>query len=764
MQLPFPAHTGTGSYLFVSYAHVNADQVYPEIGWLNEAGINIWYDEGITPGSRWSEELAAAIEGCALFLVFLTKESVQSENCLNEIDFALRRKRPFLAIELEPVSLPAGIELNIGNRQSILKYRFSEDHYRARLLETIRQVEHGKGSLAAARATTSATRGGGHYAPESGAESTPVTDRLKNNPIRTTVAAVLLIAMIASIIYLWSPASGNADPTSIAVLPLQNLSGDPSIDYLADGLADELIALLGAIEGLGVSSRTSSFYYKGRTSEMGDIRTRLGVDNAIEGSIRPEQQHLVIQMALFRTDTGRQIWSQRFESTLDTISTLPAQIASAIARQLVPDTQQTPSDLDEGAEIAAAAYQAYLKGLDYLSRPPTPEVLNAARLFFEQAVAEQPDFAKGHAALCETHLATYRMARTDDVESQYDLARAHCERAVQLDGTLAAGHKSLAVLHLAAGRFPDALKEIRLANTLLPNNAAIHHELGKILAELDEPVRAEAMLRRAIELDQGFWGGYADLGDFLYLRGRYEEALAQFNKVHELTPSNGLALVSIGATQYMIGDTAAAEVVWRQAVAEFPGSESRAFWQAAHWLGISAFFRGCYEEAAYWQTEALRVSPNDHRLIGNLAKACELQNQQPGGGIDPVSRALYERATALADMELDLNPNDWESIGSKALYMARAESTEHSRQLIDQMLALQPDNPDALEIALQYTHRTADTVAESELRARLVEANFPMRLLEIDPFVGVPAVCAQQTVATERLICTAETVIPALAP
>ena len=151
MQLPFPAHTGTGSYLFVSYAHVNADQVYPEIGWLNEAGINIWYDEGITPGSRWSEELAAAIEGCALFLVFLTKESVQSENCLNEIDFALRRKRPFLAIELEPVNLPAGIELNIGNRQSILKYRFSEDHYRSRLLEAIQNVESGKDSAATTR-------------------------------------------------------------------------------------------------------------------------------------------------------------------------------------------------------------------------------------------------------------------------------------------------------------------------------------------------------------------------------------------------------------------------------------------------------------------------------------------------------------------------------------------------------------------------------------------------------------------------------------
>ena len=676
--------------------------------------------------------------------------------------FRAAAQTPLLAVELEPVDLPAGIELNIGNRQSILKYRFSEDHYRARLLEAIRGVERNTDSARSISRPNGATRGGGgHYGIADPAASRSAINRMRIRPMHMIAAAAVLIAAIASIAYLWHPSDATSDSATIAVLPLRNLSGDPAIDYLADGLADELITLLGSIPGLGVSSRTSSFYYRDRPSEIGDIRVRLGVDNAVEGSIRPEQQSLIIHIVLFHTDTGRQIWAQRFESSLDTVSTLPAQIAGSIAAQLLPDAQQAPTGIEAGARVEAAAYQAYLKGLDYLSRPPTPEVLNAARLFFEQAVAEQPDFAKGFAALCETHLASYRMARTQEVENHYEIARTQCERAVQLNGTLAASHKSLAVLYLAAGRFEEALKEIRLADTLLPNNAAIHHELGKILAELGEPARAEAMLRRAIELDRGFWGGYADLGDFLYLRGRYTEALEQFNKVHELTPSNGLALVSIGATQFMLGNTAAAETAWRQAVAEFPGSESRAFWQAAHWLGISAFFRGCYEESAHWQSQALRVSPNDHRLIGHLAKACELQNRQPGVDIDPVSRELYERAISLADMELDQNPNDWESIGSKALYMARIGSTEHSETLIDQMLALQPDNPDALEIALQYAHRIADANAETDLRTRLDEVNFPSRLLQIDPFLGEPAVCTQQTVATERLICNAETVIPA---
>ena len=97
MTHPAPAYDGDGPYLFVSYAHADSDRVYRELVFLQQAGINVWYDEGITPGSRWSDELANAIDHADLFLVFLTEAAVKSENCLNEIDFALRRRRLWCA-------------------------------------------------------------------------------------------------------------------------------------------------------------------------------------------------------------------------------------------------------------------------------------------------------------------------------------------------------------------------------------------------------------------------------------------------------------------------------------------------------------------------------------------------------------------------------------------------------------------------------------------------------------------------------------------
>ncbi|MCB1686532.1 MAG: TIR domain-containing protein [Pseudomonadales bacterium] len=768
MKLPFPAHSDGGAYVFVSYAHINSDIVYPEMLWMHKAGINIWYDEGITPGSRWSEELAGAIEECTMFLVFLTEASVRSENCLNEIDFALRRKRPFLAVELEPVELPPGIELNIGNRQSILKYRFTEDHYRTRLLS----------ALEAARKGESADPSQAHIVPDSRIpppDRAPRTVRRRGSGQAAETATsrafrfwpvllALLVLAAGVAFYLRSPADAASEEASIAVLPFENISGDPDIDYLADGLADELITLLGGVTGLSVSSRTSSFYYRNQPALLTDIRSRLGVSHAIEGSIRPEQQRLIISIALFRTDNGQQIWSRRFETGVEAVSSVPAQAAAAITRHLRPEIRlETVPSISRDSPVSAGAYQAYLKGLDFLSQPPSPEVLSAAQLHFEQAIREQPDFARGYAALCETHLVFFRMVRSEDVDLHHDRAKEHCDRAITLDATLAASHKSLAVLYRDAGRFPEALKEIRLANTLQPNSAAIHHELGKILAVLDQPERAEVMLRRAIELDQGFWGGYADLGDFLYERGRYTEALEQFKKVHELTPMNGLALVSIGATEYMLENVPAAEAAWREALTESPESESRAFWQAATWMGISRLNQGCYEDAAYWQQQAIRMSPNDHRLFGRLAESCQLQLGSPDAAIDEVSRTLYRRAIMRADEELNINPNDWESIGSKALYLARSGDTEGTDAMIERMLKLQPGNPDALELALLYAHQIGDLKSEERLRGQLQSLNYPSRLLQTNPFLSEATTCRVQSAITERLICTMETVIPAYA-
>ncbi len=128
-RIPFPAYRGDEPYIFVSYAHNNADIVFAEINRWNKQGYNIWYDEGIAPGNEWEDEIANALENCTLFVVFITPESVESQNCRDEIYFALDDKLPIIAIYLKETALKGGLKLRMSSIQAILKYNMNEEEY-----------------------------------------------------------------------------------------------------------------------------------------------------------------------------------------------------------------------------------------------------------------------------------------------------------------------------------------------------------------------------------------------------------------------------------------------------------------------------------------------------------------------------------------------------------------------------------------------------------------------------------------------------------
>ncbi len=128
--LPFEAYRGNKPYIFISYAHADSAMVYPVIKEFHDFGYNVWYDEGIEPGIAWPEEIAKALGGCDLFVVFITPKSKESENVDNEIYVALSKKKPFIAIYLEPTTLTPGQELQFGKRQAIMKYDMDDQAFR----------------------------------------------------------------------------------------------------------------------------------------------------------------------------------------------------------------------------------------------------------------------------------------------------------------------------------------------------------------------------------------------------------------------------------------------------------------------------------------------------------------------------------------------------------------------------------------------------------------------------------------------------------
>ena len=128
-RIPYPAYQGDEPYIFISYAHVDNKRVFAEIKRFNEAGYHVWYDEGITPGNEWTDEIAAALEKCSLFVVFLTKNSVQSSNVADEINYVIDEKIPAIAIYLEKCELQGGLKLRFQRKQAIMKYQMPEEEY-----------------------------------------------------------------------------------------------------------------------------------------------------------------------------------------------------------------------------------------------------------------------------------------------------------------------------------------------------------------------------------------------------------------------------------------------------------------------------------------------------------------------------------------------------------------------------------------------------------------------------------------------------------
>jgi len=139
-RMPYPAYRGKEPYIFVSYSHKDSQLVFAEVKRLNELGYNVWYDEGISPGNEWTEEIASALEHCALFVVFFTPNSAESDNVQNEIDFALDDKKPCIGIYLKEAKLQGRTRLRFGMKQAIMKYSMPEDEYVYKLTSALERL------------------------------------------------------------------------------------------------------------------------------------------------------------------------------------------------------------------------------------------------------------------------------------------------------------------------------------------------------------------------------------------------------------------------------------------------------------------------------------------------------------------------------------------------------------------------------------------------------------------------------------------------
>ncbi len=188
MDKPFACYNGDDSYVFVCYAHKDSPVVYPELAWLHEQGINIWYDEGISPGAEFPEKLGSAILGASAIIFYISSTSVHSRHCRNEVYFGMDRATPVTAVHIEETEMPAGLALTTGTSQAILRYELDQDRYRKKLITALTRVDQPKGKP--------------DLVPAGAVKQLPWATRNRKLLTAITVAAVLALGGLLGMRYL----------------------------------------------------------------------------------------------------------------------------------------------------------------------------------------------------------------------------------------------------------------------------------------------------------------------------------------------------------------------------------------------------------------------------------------------------------------------------------------------------------------------------------------------------------------------------------
>ena len=494
---------------------------------------------------------------------------------------------------------------------------------------------------------------------------------------------VVAAAIVATIVHQNVEVTPGAEPfeqASVAVLPFINAGDRGSTDYFGRGFAEDLIDALDSIPGVYVSSHTSSFMFAGEEVDAREIARRLRVATILEGSVLEQGDTLVVTAALINARNNRTIWMETFDGDTADIFSIQEDIARAVARELIGILEPSvDSVLAEARAATVEAYEFYVEGLGYLRQPPTVDTLSNARALLNQALEEDPEYAKAYAALCEVAIEQYLLDRSS---ATIDVAVEACLSAVRLDNRSREIRQALGVLYRYTGDYARSEGEFRrlLAEQTTPQALAGLASTSEAQGNYD---LAEGYFQDAINLEPGNWQTQLALGEFYYWRCRYDDALRVLRRVIELSPDNSRAHRFLGAVYGSTGDVEASLEATLEAIEISP---TRAAYRD---LGITYQSVGEYDKAIAAFREALALGPDDHATWGSLGDTYAQMDGQAAAALD-----AYGRAARLAEDLLDRNPMDWMTMASLAWYHLNLGADEDSQEEIRSAVENRPTLPD----------------------------------------------------------------------
>ena len=434
---------------------------------------------------------------------------------------------------------------------------------------------------------------------------------------------------------------------SIAVLPFDNLSRDPDNAYFCEGVQDEILTRLAKVADLKVISRTSTQHFKSAPDNLPEIAKKLGVMHILEGSVQKASDQVRVNVQLINALTDAHLWADTYDRKLTDIFAVESEIAKTIAETL--QAKITGSEKNSIAKAPTAnpeAYELYLKGRFFWNKRSGVDLRKAIE-FFNQAIAQDPNYALAYAGLADSYLLlpNYGGAPTADVVPP---ARAAVTKALELDDSLAEAHASLGLLDTLDLRLERAITHFERAVQLKPNYATAHHWLGlghlslghfdqaiaeaKRAAELD-PLsviinadcawtyacahrldEAEAQARRTLEIDPRFFLAHYYLGGVRQAKGQLPEAISEFQQAFDLN-GDSYSLAMLGQAYARTGNKAEAQKIVAQLNEQAKSRHVAPYAWALLYLGLGDKKRAIDElEAAYQRGDTnylfvLKVDP-----------------------------------------------------------------------------------------------------------------------------------------------------------
>jgi TolB-like protein/DNA-binding winged helix-turn-helix (wHTH) protein len=381
------------------------------------------------------------------------------------------------------------------------------------------------------------------------------------------VAALLVTSFLGFREWRAARAVKLAAPRAIAILPFENLTGDATQEYLADGMTDELTTQLAQIGSLRVISRTSAMQYKNKRKPLPDIARELKVEAVVEGSVLRSGNRVRVTAQLIDAASDQHLWAQSYERDMRDMVPLQAEIARAITTEI--QAKLTPEEEARLAQVHPAdpeAYQLYLQGRFALAQR-TSQSRNKAVGYFQQAIAKDPGYAAAYAQLAEAYaLFDSGTFRTRPPREVLALARASARKALELDPNLPDAYAILASTSAEADwDLTAAERYFRQAIAVGPGNATAHYWYARLLGAEERRAESLAEMERARALDPLSLNINNDLVGAYFSAGRTEHAWAQLSRTMEMDPNYPRTHISLGMAYEGQGKEDAAIVEYQRA-------------------------------------------------------------------------------------------------------------------------------------------------------------------------------------------------------